>query len=259
MVVVAGFLADDAIWAGFVDRWDAFLSQHDLKVFHACEFWARKSRPYNSWSDDKHKCVEDDVSSILAHVPLFGFAIAVHVPSFSEWRIEQDHHVREDPYYFCLDKCLRFLIADVKKSYGEDDGIAVYIDQDQSRERFGLELASRHEARVRRGLSYYVGYNRQVSVQYVPKFRYRPLQAADILANELFRTSNLILSGRNQTTPWLVAMERANVPIRVELFNNRELLDIDARGALARHEREKSLRKRGRRNQSTHSEVLEQP
>ena len=233
-VIIAGFLADDLSWSDFETIWGAFLDRHDLRKggFHAAEFWARKSRPYCNWNSAKHAQVEAEVIAILRDSPgLLGIATGVALEAYQAYWGSTELRLSKDPYYFCLDRSLRALIRGVKRT-PIDDGIAVYIDQDKGRERFGLELAEWHEQRVRKGeVNALVDKDRPVSTHYVDKRLYLPLQLADIYANALCARYRGFLQtcGWPAPNPFLQAILDSRSGSADALFHSAQMIDIEVR------------------------------
>jgi Protein of unknown function (DUF3800) len=243
VVVVGGFLADEKAWDAFEAKWSVFLAKYGLARFHVSQFWARKTKPYIGWNEDKHLSAFADASHILRTSDIFGVAKAVSLDAFNDWRVELDHPIDPDPYYYCLDKCLRLLIGGVRKSFGPDDGIAIYVDQDKGREPLGMKLAEWHTEKVRRGHSLHVDRNRKTSTHYVSSIDYKPLQAADILANALFRQAvNFLEKKTTEEKTFLEAMKESNMPIQFEFLHDKELFEIEARSRVARSVRERPYR-----------------
>jgi hypothetical protein len=233
VVVIGGFFTDESRWDVFKFRWASFLTGFEIKRFHASDFWARR-RPFHSWDNAKHQRAQDVIVDILTTSNLVGICKGVHIPSFNEWRVDFTHHVDPDPYYFCLDKCLKFLIAGVKKSFGRDDSISIYIDNDEGREKRGRSLAHWHQEKVRLGHSFHVNSDRQTNAHYVRSYQFSQLQAADILANEYFKQAMRFIEKREvYDPPFLAAMKEAKMPLVFEFLHDKELFEIDARSRSA--------------------------
>jgi Protein of unknown function (DUF3800) len=215
IVAVTGFLSEEGAWNGFCQEWQAFLNEFELSRFHATEFWSRKGRPYNRWSDERHTLAQARVCDILKASSLFGIGTLVDVGAFQAWRNDLSYFIDPDPYFFCLSRCLRTLIRGIKKSFGEDDGIAIYVDQDKGRQRLGDQLAKWEETRLRGDPPLHVNPQRSIIVNYASSYRCLPLQAADILSHALFQKSKHLISANASPDdpPFLAALSSANVPI----------------------------------------------
>jgi len=212
--------------------WTHFLSDFEIKRFHAAEFWARKGRPYARWDDEKHESAIKRVSSILRNSGLFGIGTGVTIDAFNEWRDSLSYYIDPDPYFFCLNRSLKFLIRGIR--INPDEGVAVYIDQDKGRERLGQELARWHEAKLRsRGHLIDLNRDRSVSTHYASSFNYPPLQVADILSNSFFKQSfEFLRTGKAIVPPFIQALLDGQNPVGTILFYDREMLDIEERSRL---------------------------
>lgn len=221
VTLVAGFFADDAEWTRLDARWEAMLGEFDLARFHAGEFWARKSRPYAGWSNDKHKAAVSRIEEILGELDATGVATAVNGAAYTEWRHSLPHYVDPDPYHYCLDACLR-AVADGDSG----GGIAIYIDSDKKRERAGLQLAAWHEARPVNA--------RPTSTHYVSSFDHNPLQVADTFANAFFQSCVVALeTGMPGENPFLAAIRGGKSQPRQTFFHTKQSLEAAHRAQLA--------------------------
>lgn len=237
VVVVGGFVADNTLWDAFEDRWSKFLVKFELERFHACHFLGRH-RPYNRWSDEKYERAQSDVCDILSSYQWIGIGTIVTRTAFREWRDGLGHYIDPDPYYFCLDNCLRRLILGIK-TVPKDDGVAIYVDQDKGREKLGQRLSEWNERRLRSDPGYRVDPKRPISTTYGSCIIYKPLQAADILAHAFYQLASQILVDENTATPniFYEALKKNNAPIGCNFLHTRELLEIDAKSLLYRGEK----------------------
>jgi hypothetical protein len=117
-----------------------------------------------------------------------------------------------DPYYFCLDRVLSTIVYSTGPN---DKGITIYCDQEKEHELIGRDLVRWHEARLAHNPS--LATNpltgpREVSVHYGPKRQFIPLQLADILANDAFRSAcnslvsrqtEAVTDHQSQNTVWV--------------------------------------------------------
>src|SRR5574337_1404110 len=186
-IVVAGIAVGDATYVQLADQWDAFLEKNGLTVFHATQFWARE-RPYDSWSDEKHKQAQEDILTLLADCKPFGLAVGVDTNVYRDWQqVGSFPFYHEDPYYFCLDRCLQALIRGISE-HPKDEGILIYCDQETEHHEMGHQLARWHINRTRRGEhGQLIDPQRVVELTYGSKFCRKLLMVADLFANLMFR------------------------------------------------------------------------
>src|SRR5437764_9627399 len=140
--------ANEAHWKKFESLWKPFLARNEIKGrFHCSEFLARRGQ-FN-WDDDKHNRVKREIGDIFNTIGMAGFGVAVDCRAFHEWRLEQKVYIHPDPYYFCLQRLLEPTILWVYE-VPKDEGIAIYIDRDNARQKIGKSVAEWYEARLRR-------------------------------------------------------------------------------------------------------------
>ena len=102
--------------------------------------------------------------------------LTIHVNA--EWRLKQKVFVHPDPYYICLQRHLWSLILNIFE-VPKDEGVAIYIDRDNARQKIGESVAQWYEDQL--------SITRNISTHYVSSFDYVGIQAADIAANSAFK------------------------------------------------------------------------
>jgi hypothetical protein len=187
VAAMGGWVANQAHWQRFENLWKPFLARNEIKGrFRTSEFLARQGQ-FN-WSDEKHNRVKQDIADIFNEIGMVGFGVAIDCNSFKEWRLKQNVFVHPDPYYICLQRHLWSLILNIHE-VPKDEGVAIYIDRDNARQKIGESVAQWYEEQLRlapqAGRS--VSVTRDISTHYVSSFDYVGLQAADIAANSAFK------------------------------------------------------------------------
>ena len=225
VVFVAGFCADDNYWASWEVGWRKFLDHFGIDRFHAAPFLAR-TRPYSFWSNDKYEDAKASVCAFLKNsgIPSIGYGVSSSI--YARWRDEIDFYRDSDPYFFCLETCLTILIR-AHWNPNIDDGIAIYIDQDNGREKLGLRLARWQESRLRRDPDPFVSRQRQVSAHYVSNRLHLPLQIADIVAHGFYqRAESFLRTGEYSIgNAFIQALEGSDVPPLFNFIHSSEVLD----------------------------------
>lgn len=119
-----------------------------------------------------------------------------------------------DPYLWFIDHCFAVLIHRLRE-VPKDEGIAIFVDKDKHEyETLGQRIAKWHEL--------YAG-ERRFGVTYGYSIDYKPLQAADILVNEIarYRRSGVPLGvfeqGKNNTFLSLYLYNRRLLEMELEL------------------------------------------
>lgn len=230
VVAVAGFIASASLWVSFESRWQKFLDEFGLQRFHAAQFWSRKGRPYSTWDSTKHNAAAAHICAIFRDLNPFGVGAAVDVNAFNEWRSKLDILVDPNPYYFCLSRCMRPLIR-IITTVPNDEGVAIYVDQDTELQSLGYEIARWHESRLRQEPAANINPERSVSTTYGSSLDFLPLQAADILAHASFQClRDFLATGQRGPEPaFLACMKSAQVPVAVNNYFEQEHFNIEMR------------------------------
>jgi hypothetical protein len=186
VAVVAGFLASTEEWARFESLWKPFLKEFGIARFHATEYFARRGQ-FQNWSDAKHLAAQGEVCRILKGIRPIGVGTALDTRAFDEWRASSDTFFPSDPYYLCVERTIYKLVHSISEN-PNDEGIAIYCDQDKGHETLARDIATWHEERLRRTNNpVRMDPNRPVSIHYVSSFDFVPVQAADILSHGMFQ------------------------------------------------------------------------
>src|SRR5690242_14681635 len=174
---MGSWVANQAHWQKFEKLWKSFLTRNDIKGrFRTSEFLARQGQ-FN-WSDKKHNRVKQEIADIFNGIGMNGFGVAIDCNAFREWRLKQKVFVHPDPYYICLQRHLWSLILNIFE-VPKDEGVAIYIDRDNARQKIGESVAQWYEDQL--------SITRNISTHYVSSFDYVGIQAADIAANSAFK------------------------------------------------------------------------
>jgi len=196
IVAMGSFVANEAHWKKFENRWKAFLAGNGVKWrFNASEFLAHQDQ-FN-WDREKHYRVTKEIAQIFNEVGMCGFGVAVDCNAYHEWRLRQKVCIPPDPYYWCLQRMIQPLILSIYE-VPKDEGFAIYVDRDNARPKLSVEqwysdqVPAGSEARLAR----------KVSIHHVSSSEYVGLQAADIASNGAYRyLSHFIKTGEWKVPP----------------------------------------------------------
>ena len=232
VAAVAGFVATTKQWEKFEDLWNAFLHKVEIKGrFHAAEFWAKQGE-FKSWPEWKFKYSLSEIPRIFNKSNLFGVACAIATDAFDEWRINNRNFYIDDPYYFCLSHILRPLIIGVSE-HPIDEGVAIFIDRDDQRQKLGEQVATWLENRLRRAPKVgSINSTRNISTHHVSSYKYKPLQAADVLSNSVFQHCASILKtyGPLPMPPFWNKIDTTKCAINSEFLYDVELIELSMKG-----------------------------
>lgn len=179
ITVLAGFLADDAVWPNFDAKWCAILQEFELSQFHSVdcehgqgEFCGRHPEPIR-------KFILMEFARLIASSDLTIIASAFVI---DDWRMPSEHPLSQrfpSAYMFCFEFCMQKLSRWTKQDPARAKVNVVFAEQRQYESR-ALEMHG-HYAR-----SDYFGGGLGLA-KYAPMKGCAGLQAADILCNETYR------------------------------------------------------------------------
>src|SRR5262249_33958377 len=169
---MGSFVANEAHWKKFENRWKAFLAANGIKGrFRASEFLARRNQ-FN-WDDEKHNRVKKEIAQIFNEVGMCGFGVAVNRKAYHEWRLRQKVFTHPDPYYWCLQRMILPLIWSIYET-PKDEGVAICVDRDNARQKLGESVGQWYSDQLKRGVpeGSEVRIKRKVSVNHVSSYEY---------------------------------------------------------------------------------------
>jgi Protein of unknown function (DUF3800) len=230
VVTVAGWAASEQEWIKWETEWNAFLVEVNLSRWHHTHF-LNKECEYENWEEAKFLFAQGEIVRIFNNIQPFGVGAALWRSDYKEVRVSKNWDVPRSPYAFCLDYCLEKLIHKLHE-VPKDEGIAIYVDQDDEYEDLGRQIAKWHELYLRQNKEAR-NPERRVSTTYGSSIDYKPLQAADILANETYRYMyaetgipflGATMIGKTDTAarPIIEAIKKQSY-LSVELFSKRRL------------------------------------
>jgi len=191
IVVIAGYLAVDEVWARFGRLWGHLLIKHDLPDVHMRSiFGIAKAK---GWDDAKlNSVLQEFVVTIRAAPGLIGFGIGVDA---DEWRkfSEKQRFLFGDAQEFACTRIARRIRDRLNGAGLQSEHIALVFDQH-------FELA-------RRRLTAFEHISGLAQLAFTDARLYYPLQAADLLAWETSRQlTNRIVDGKSPTAGWKASM-----------------------------------------------------
>jgi hypothetical protein len=185
VAVVMGWVAEKDAWDIFDDKWQQVLVDHNIQVFHMSEFVDKKNGPndpnwpYLGWSDTKRDKFIRKLIALARDHAYFGIGGALNVKDYDaivpEWTKQEAKH----PYTFCFqlffDMLLPALRENLEEPLPDGEQVAFFFDR-QKEFKARAELAfdiikAMRDAEDRMG-----------ALTWADKAKYRPLQAADLLA-----------------------------------------------------------------------------
>lgn len=182
-VAVSGYLATPKQWKYFDEEWRIVLDYAGIPFFHMTEFVARVGF-YEGWTEEKRKLVIEALIAVINRNVLYGIGALVLLEDYKEVVATQRHwQVLGQPYTFCSKMCF-YAAAMWADKYGYKDSIRYIFDQGDEHKH---EVLTAHTAACgdeETSAFYRFGHG---SLTFDRKDKVRPIQAADILAYEMYR------------------------------------------------------------------------
>ena len=132
-----------AAWAKFDSRWTEFVQGVGVNVWHHRDFCNRR-KGYGALTDSQWIEARDKLCQLLIDAQFFIAGAAIGRQTFNKARVEGKWRLPDDPYKFCLERCLQQVTKKVYQSY-RDDGVRVYYDAARQHGRIARELMRWHK------------------------------------------------------------------------------------------------------------------
>lgn len=238
--VVAGYYGNHAAWRKVEREWRVVLRRHGLEShgFHAKEFWGRKNGKrvgvYTEWSDEQADQFLDSLVQIIMRNRIFPVGNAIIVAEWKEFSLEQRRfltgaEMRENgklrgsgspnkPYYVPF----LFCVYNSVRHSGVNEKVHFFAGLDKTFSRHAVALYQGILKDKRIPVRDLLG-----NIDFPLSKETPPLQAADMLAYELYR-HNLVRFHRNTTKSPTLKRITKNVRSGQSflVFGRQRLLDL---------------------------------
>jgi hypothetical protein len=198
---IAGIISTPELWGAFETKWQSILDREGLEYFHMTDFAVSRGQFSAGWSDneERRRRVLAEVWNAIEELdPIFVGAMI----SLEHYRKEINEHVREfmrDAYVWAYTYCMGE-VFELLKSPSASDVVRVATVFDDRRGFRGL-LADQHELMAKEE-----GFLDKLPSPDFRKMRdFLPLQAADIVAYELYKECERELYYPERDQRWGVA------------------------------------------------------
>jgi hypothetical protein len=175
-LIVAGYIALADEWIAFEVEWGAILAEYKLGAFHATDF-ASGAPPFDQLSStEREECFDKLTVAINRHA-WGGFAIAIPMDAYARMVSPAADKWLGGPYGMAMTRC--FLEVADALSVVDPSREIIYVLEDGARGKGQvLKVYELNKGKPDLGI---------LSLGFWDKRRFVPLQAADMLANELYR------------------------------------------------------------------------
>jgi len=178
VVAVAGFISDTSRWKKFSQEWQKALDDYGLEYFHMTDFENRQKQ-FKNWEGQERKNRLNRFLRIIKKHVLYSVGWVVPRQSFDAIFSDPAKAICGDAYGLAAIACVR----SSAKIMVSMDSWAEYVLETGAKGRGALLWISREGQKDPE----WRDNNRMQSLKFQDKRRFLPLQAADILAYELFK------------------------------------------------------------------------
>lgn len=217
IIVVGGIAATRHNWETFDVHWKALLDCWNIEFFHMADFKSRQG-PYSDWSDsERYERLNALLSLISKHTIV---AVWAAVPREVYEKVIPDKlKARINPYHIAAIACFTRLNGILRNEMGDRNVQAAYVYEELGKGSGPILEAYLGIKAVPRLLEEM----HMLSLAYQPKKRFRPLQAADILAYEVWKDETNKLAGDPRGRRYPFTQLKKSVDIRPSHFGDAEL------------------------------------
>jgi hypothetical protein len=218
-VVVAGFISNATKWNAFSIEWKAALDAWGVPMFHMADFenW---QGCFASWSKDDHKSHLNHLLETIKRHTFSSIAFVVRKKSFDKILSDRAKRLCGDAYGLASIGCWYNLRQVVKES--RVDGYIDYTMESGSKGRSALAWIYGEQSKYLE----WVEDTRMFSLSFRDKRLILPLQAADILAYEIYKQTKRQF-GRDKR-PERYPLKQLNIPSRQWHYaDDTELKSVD--------------------------------
>ena len=182
-VSVSGYLATPKQWKQFDKEWKIVLDYAGIPFFHLTEFVAREGF-YKGWSEEKRDLVYQAFLSVIYHNVIYGIGAVTLLADYREVvNTDRYRSAIGSPFTYCSKMCF-FSGGEWARTHGYEDSIKYVFDDGDKHKK---EVADAHNiASMDEELSEFYRFSIG-SLTFEHKDKVRPIQAADILAHEMYK------------------------------------------------------------------------
>ncbi|MCH7655901.1 MAG: DUF3800 domain-containing protein [Chloroflexi bacterium] len=180
VAVVAGFISNRTEWEAFSREWHQVLSDSGLDYFHMTDFENRR-RQFHGWTEDKKRDLLDKLLPIIHEHTFSSIGCIVLKQQFDSILSDVAKQICGDIYGYAALTCYRHLGIVLK----DTDAWMECTMETGAKGAGALQLIVSEDSKIPK----WQDDNRIISLDFQSKHAFMPLQAADILAYELYKQS----------------------------------------------------------------------
>lgn len=184
-VVVAGCcVASGPEWVKFEGHWKAILDREGIDYFRMSEFEAAKRSPYKHWTREKKTDVIEEMMHLIGDTARWVIAVAVNIPAWEARKadIQRRFGMGVDPFAFCALGCTMILqgMRLIERPVLSELALVFEVGNRMGWLEDTISLL-RNQTLAGQGLPF---------IELTPKNKLLPVQAADIVAHEAYRSAS---------------------------------------------------------------------
>jgi hypothetical protein len=192
-VVVAGFISNAVKWQAFSQGWKAALDDWQIPMFHMSDYENRQDS-FKSWNGQERKERLNRLLGLIKQHTFDSIAFAVLKKSFDEIFSDKAKRICGDAYGLASIGCWHKLALRAREP--QIDGFLAYIMETGSKGSSALTRIYGKESKN----PGWTNDTRILSLSFQDKRFFLPLQAADILAYEIFKQIHRQFGGDQRST-----------------------------------------------------------
>lgn len=217
VLVVAGFLSNDALWGQFEREWKAALSDFGIAAFHMQHF-AQRKESFLGWDEPTRRALLGRLLEIINRRVQLGFATVVHIDELESILAGPERSKFGSAYNLCCLSCA-VQIGEWAKANHQIEPVGYFFDagHKNASEALGTLLGQKNDPEL---TEYRIG-----PITFDSDDVLVPIQAADLAAYEIWRwlDEHFAAKPRHGRYP---LQELIKVPWRIREFGQDVLLEL---------------------------------
>jgi hypothetical protein len=177
-IVVAGCVALTEHWDAFVPHWSSVLTDFGVSCHHNVDCVHRQGE-YKGWSDQKRIDYFVNLVDSISEVCWFVLGGAIRRRDYDDVIPQEFKSAIIDPFFFPFQICIESLLTALTPDIADNEQVAFVFDQKK-----GLEGKASVSFRIIKATR--DKHDRLGSIEFRDRRKAVPLQAADLIVNEIY-------------------------------------------------------------------------
>jgi hypothetical protein len=218
--VVGGFLGSSAAWLAFETKWQAILKRNRLSAPFRMSQWSNRAPPFHNWSEEKRRDLFNQLIGVIAAHSILAVGVALPTRMYRE--LSAFSQAFTSPYGLAT----QLIFGGVKEIIKEEQPDAV---RRRAKVAYVFEVGAFGSGGVKQTFDDLMNIPplareyHLASLAFVGKHEFMQLQAADIVAYELYREAQRLPSAPRRYP----ILELEKYPYRWLRVNHEEIRKAD--------------------------------